>query len=277
MKYNVIYSCGHEAEAQLFGPMKERERKIEWMKTQGLCPDCYRKQQAEKKRLEEERHDGAIPEGIVTVPEDRTKEGIVKIFPRENEIIAEYRKDDDFRSIVKELGYSWDPESKEWKRKIGKFNGNVKDRAAELGNRLLTSGFAVAIPDSDAREMAVNGTYEPEWRRWITVYQKGSLEGWFCIKLTYGDGMYEKARQIKGSRYNKPSVSVPADEWESVEEFADLYDYRLSDGAKALIAAKKAAVTVVHPVKGRENEYHEKDVSDILTSSRDVLDDLRDD
>lgn len=40
-RYAVTYSCGHEAEVALFGPHKERERKIEWMRQSALCPACY--------------------------------------------------------------------------------------------------------------------------------------------------------------------------------------------------------------------------------------------
>lgn len=45
MKYNVKYGCGHEGTVALFGPTRERERKLEWM-SDNLCPDCYKKQQA---------------------------------------------------------------------------------------------------------------------------------------------------------------------------------------------------------------------------------------
>lgn len=40
-KYDVTYSCGHTAEISLFGPHKDRTRKIEWMQREALCPDCY--------------------------------------------------------------------------------------------------------------------------------------------------------------------------------------------------------------------------------------------
>jgi len=40
-KYNVTYSCGHEGTETLFGPGRERERKLEWFREGGLCPTCY--------------------------------------------------------------------------------------------------------------------------------------------------------------------------------------------------------------------------------------------
>jgi|GEM_PF-981998 len=41
-KYDVSYSCGHEGTVTLFGPTAERDRKIEWMASQGRCPECYK-------------------------------------------------------------------------------------------------------------------------------------------------------------------------------------------------------------------------------------------
>ncbi len=45
-KYNVTYSCGHSDTIQLYGPHKERDRKIEYFEQQGTCSDCYRKERA---------------------------------------------------------------------------------------------------------------------------------------------------------------------------------------------------------------------------------------
>lgn len=42
MKYDVTYSCGHTATVKLFGKTEDRERKLHWMETDGMCPDCYR-------------------------------------------------------------------------------------------------------------------------------------------------------------------------------------------------------------------------------------------
>lgn len=40
-KYDVEYSCGHTGTVELYGPNRDRERKLEWM-AEGVCPDCYR-------------------------------------------------------------------------------------------------------------------------------------------------------------------------------------------------------------------------------------------
>lgn len=48
-KYEITYSCGCSGEVTLFGPMTERNRKIEWYEKQALCPDC-REESLQKER-----------------------------------------------------------------------------------------------------------------------------------------------------------------------------------------------------------------------------------
>lgn len=53
-KYTIEYTCGHEGhrEVQLVGPHKDRERKLEWMSRECLCPECWKaKKEAETKAL----------------------------------------------------------------------------------------------------------------------------------------------------------------------------------------------------------------------------------
>lgn len=53
MKYDVTFSCGHTATIDLFGPGKERERKISWYETHGECPECYKaRKQAEREAID---------------------------------------------------------------------------------------------------------------------------------------------------------------------------------------------------------------------------------
>lgn len=40
-KYNITYKCGHTDTISLYGPIKERENKIEWL-SNNLCPACKR-------------------------------------------------------------------------------------------------------------------------------------------------------------------------------------------------------------------------------------------
>ena len=50
MKYTITMGCGHEETIQLFGPTSERERKLEYLKENGLCKEFYRKKMEAKKK-----------------------------------------------------------------------------------------------------------------------------------------------------------------------------------------------------------------------------------
>ena len=51
-KYTILMSCGHEDTVELFGKTADRERKIEYFKSSGLCKECYKKQMQEKEEAE---------------------------------------------------------------------------------------------------------------------------------------------------------------------------------------------------------------------------------
>ncbi len=50
-KINIIHTCGHSETHNLFGPGKERDHKIEWLKST-LCTDCYKAEQQAKREAE---------------------------------------------------------------------------------------------------------------------------------------------------------------------------------------------------------------------------------
>ena len=47
-KYTVTMACGHEETIELFGKNSERERKIQYYESKGVCKECYKKQIATK-------------------------------------------------------------------------------------------------------------------------------------------------------------------------------------------------------------------------------------
>ena len=52
MKYTITMSCGHEERIELFGATKERDRKIDYFKSEGLCKECYKKKMQEEAEKE---------------------------------------------------------------------------------------------------------------------------------------------------------------------------------------------------------------------------------
>lgn len=51
MKYDVMFSCGHKETVQLFGKVSERERRIAYWESCGICSECYREQKEIKNSL----------------------------------------------------------------------------------------------------------------------------------------------------------------------------------------------------------------------------------
>lgn len=218
----------------------------------------------------DEAAEAAAREEVTLVPEDQTHTGTVDITVTGDAVRAIYVKEDDFRTLVKGLGYRWNKDISRWEKAITVTTGTAQERAAELGNRLLNAGYAVRIEDEDTRQAAVQGRYEPEIFRWVA--KKGEA---FFITWGRQDDFYGKAISINKSRYSKPGVMVPASEWAEVEDFARTHGFRLTPGAEDLIRAQKGETVVVAPAEPKEPTYDEHDPADILTSSADVLDDLK--
>lgn len=60
MKYDITYACGHTGTVNLYGPNKERERKISWLESRCLCKECEEAENA--KRRAEEKAQLGLPE-----------------------------------------------------------------------------------------------------------------------------------------------------------------------------------------------------------------------
>jgi hypothetical protein len=65
-KERVTYSCGHTGVVNLYGPHDARDSKVAWMEREGLCPDCYRAQQAAAAADEVSRWEVNVP-GLATL------------------------------------------------------------------------------------------------------------------------------------------------------------------------------------------------------------------
>ena len=208
----------------------------------------------------------------IAVPEERKHDGEANITASEEKVSVTYPKDEAFRALVKALGYRWDAASASWYLTISEKTGTAAERAAELGSRLLNAGFAVRIQDPETLRNAVEGRYEPMCQRWIDAD-----DGQKCFVITWGaDDLYEKARSLPHSRYSFGRITVPYKELEAVREFAHTYGFRMTAKAQATLDRHDAATVVVKPAEAKRPQYDEHPTSEVLASSREVLDDLKD-
>lgn len=73
--YDVTFSCGHTERKELFGPTKDRERRIKYWEECGICTECWREQKAMEDSIgcnEIEMHYGEYKEKH---PKCKTKPG----------------------------------------------------------------------------------------------------------------------------------------------------------------------------------------------------------
>jgi hypothetical protein len=147
-------------------------------------------------------------------------------------------KDETWLNVVKPLGYHWDRPF--WTRTIKVINGNVIDRAAELGHKLLVAGFCVVFPNPTIRDKAIAGDYLPEQRRWIMARTGGDYKNHFYIHWERGEDCYDLANQITGAMYSKPGILVSPEYFDEVLDFANVHEFSLTEAAQELVKQCKA-------------------------------------
>lgn len=230
----------------------------------------------EREKAEETDVQANEAKAEATLRPDGDVRGIAQVRVEEDKVIAVYPKDKKFRSIVKDKKYCWDADNVFWYRNIGITTGSASDRAAELINALLRSGFAVMCFDASAREMAVSGDWKPECERWILRAGDGEIKAVF----PRDERINEHVRKAGGRwKSDLGAYVIPAAQIRDIEELARLDGFCISPKAheemgKALAVIKAAkVVTPAEVIKSEERDG----LHDILESSREVLPDLVDD
>ncbi|MDR2551426.1 MAG: hypothetical protein LBD10_14645 [Desulfobulbus sp.] len=174
----------------------------------------------------------------------------IKLSEKTVEIFFPEKRDDFWRIIKKELGYTWD---RRWVKQITATSGTVEDRAAEAGNHLLRAGFIVRCFNSDVRAMMIDASFEPEHGKWVTALVNGDYTGYLALSWRMIDGdFYADAKRLPGAKYIRPYVIVRPEHFEEVLDFAEINGFLLSPGAIKLIDQAKvehAAALVVYPAK----------------------------
>lgn len=214
-------------------------------------------------------------ETTVLSPERKESETMVKVIYTDEEVSVESPKDTGVIEVAKSCGFRWD--GSVWMMKIGATTGSAVDRAAEIANKLLLAGYQVTVPAS-IRQAAVSGNYEPRCTRWISRYKDDADHVY--VSWDRNDDMYCHAKEITGAKwFSRRGMRVPASSADEIEDFAQLYGFRITDGAKEAIAKYRKSVTIVTPESGEavEKKDGKEALDNILQSSRDVIEDLKDD
>ena len=211
----------------------------------------------------------------IVCPENEVSKDIAHVYVLDGDVVVRSPKNDTIRNTVKAHGLRWDSEYQVWRLSMDIMNGNVEDRIAEIGNALLSEGVIVKIEDESLRTRAVNGEFEQRTERWIITDKEYNIR----IYWEYNPSLYARIKALPGARYEDGGVTVKARYFAEIRDFADLNDFKISPGAEKLLSKaeqadlEKARTTIKKAEKAAPKT---KDVKEIMSSSRDVLDDLRD-
>lgn len=163
-------------------------------------------------------------------------------------------KREDFRLLMHKLDYAWnDPY---WMRQPT----DIDNRLIETACNVLSADYCVAVLEESQQARILAQDYTPEQHRWIKVIVKGDYEGWFSISWHHTEDYYALAKKIGGSRYAKPLLVVPPEQYEQVQDFAQRYSFSFSERANqvaedarlALTAAVVVSFTEKKPVKSEK-------------------------
>lgn len=210
----------------------------------------------------------------VMVPVKVSHTGAVEIAITGETVKAEYQIDDSFYSIVKRFRFRWGGHC--WERACTEYSGSAADRAAELANVLLSDGFSVSCMDEDVRRRAQQADFIPECRRWIKFCPSEKM--FTIIWDREDDDLYNSARSLPGGRWDREAqrIVVPGRSWREVLDFANINCFMLSAAAQKAAETFKSAEISVIPAQPKKHPEKDK-LKDILSSSTEVLSDLKDD
>lgn len=211
-----------------------------------------------------------------TYPNDQKTKVVAEIiFDEENnEIKIKSEKDSIVINTVKSLHYDWS--GKVWYRKTVPYKRDVADRIAEVGNKLLLAGVPIIIWDEAIRQKAIDGIFEKECFRWVVKDKNITSFVWEFRS----DELYRKTKRLPHAKWNDGGMDVPARYYAEIRDFAKVNGFKITPPAEELLSEaeedeKKQIKTSIKKAVAKKEENTE--LQDILKSSRDVLDDLKDD
>lgn len=204
--------------------------------------------------------ENAITKDFVEILYNENEKEIRLYFPKEAMII---------REIVKEAQFKFDWVALCWYTKITIRCPSVEDRMAEIANFLLNKGIPIYLKDKEIINKAITGNYEPSIKRIIC---KNADNNKFRIYFERNDQLYNFIKKIPTARYDYSKFAgsffeVDSYYYESIRDLVNLYNFKLTIGAKELIEeAEKEYIerTKIRPVKKEEKVIDNIKSNDIL-------------
>lgn len=174
-------------------------------------------------------------EELVMVPEKQQYDAICEITVGEKVVeVTLPSKIEDFRVMIKAVGFSW--EDGRWVSK-----GNIAGKAEFVAAKALKMGIRVMAPHDVSERVKAGEVYE----RWVYTSKGGDS---FLLRWWTGD-WYAQCRSLPGARWAKPFVAVPFKYREEVADFAKINGFGIVKSAREEIDRQVTAEVVSPSIK----------------------------
>lgn len=126
-----------------------------------------------------------------------------------------------------------------WAMSVNETLGAAVDRAAEVANRLLHDGVVVSVQNTDARQRAIEGSFEPVYPRWIGGQVEKPFKGWLWVVIRdegHADLQYELDR-MGGRRdwHRAGGFYVPPSRYADLEDMAEMHGFRITTEGRRIL------------------------------------------
>lgn len=179
-----------------------------------------------------------LQDEVAVKPESQVTDAVADIDVSASSVAARLpEKNDAFRTVVRELGYRWDSDDRQWVMAVGVTQGTTEDRAAELAHALLGAGFIVACQRAAVRDMAMAGTFEPIYPRWMAMITTGYFKGWVRLVVRDDLSIAGEVEHLHGRKdfYREGVWYVRPGQYEALLDMADIHGFKLTEGAWGLL------------------------------------------
>ena len=211
----------------------------------------------------------AVSKMVIMEPEKKETGTVAVVLVDRERIAVTSEKDDVIRTTLKANGFSWDGGARAWTKAICEMTGEAKDLLPDTARILLEAGVPVKA-SREVKEAVESGSYEPECHRWIKVSSRDSKK----LYIFKANGVSFPS----GSKTTwEGGALISPTRWKEIREFAELNGYRITKRANELLSKAEAATVAVKPAAKTDEQVDAKEkLQAILESSRDILDDLKD-
>lgn len=207
-------------------------------------PSAKRNNKSKKKKTSEDsaqqRTAAQLKQDIIQhiVKPEEIKSNILIYIELENKTtinVFPTQYNNEIENILKDMNYSYLRERNCYTREITEYTGNYIDRAAELGIKLNSNGYAVSILNTQVMGMIRQKVFKPEITRWVKRFNQTHLyldwqgyERVLCNRaLSFIPGAYWE------QSYKK--VIVPVSSYRDIISYADKNDFAIDDKSRNMI------------------------------------------